>query len=104
MTTNRDPQRGDASAPRRAGYKVGLLDCLGWCTCPSPVRHDCGCVNHNGGEITYCPTHDAATEMLALLRTFVGTTDATVAEATWPSGPWLHFADARALLARIEGR
>lgn len=69
------------------------------------MADECGCYTltlnkKTGAEIRYCPTHAAAPEMLALIRTIetVASTDMNAADK----------ADlrkrARALLARVDGK
>lgn len=37
----------------------------------NPVPASCGCLNHNGGEITFCKLHAAAHELLEAAKNFV---------------------------------
>lgn len=108
-TTNREAQSGGASAPekRYRPFRQNLplsisCDCTKKCECVSPVPMACGCVNHNGGEITYCPTHDAAPEMYYFVKLAAGIAcpGRTECGKRFPCDG----CRARALLARIEGR
>jgi hypothetical protein len=47
---------------------VLTTNCAKRCRCPTPVKAECGCVNHNGGEITHCPLHAEAEAMARILR------------------------------------
>lgn len=50
---------------------VLTIDCTKKCACPHPVPQPCGCVNHAGGEVTYCPTHEAAPDMWRAVTAFL---------------------------------
>ena len=69
----------------------------GWLPSQSgPITQPCGCVNHIGGEITYCRMHGAAEEIARTLRETVVAhcpSDAMFCSTCTP---------ARALLARLD--
>ena len=92
----------------QARRPIVAVDCYTNCACPSPVKTDCGCVNHHGGEITYCPTHALALEMAVTLRVcaeaLLSLAEAAGDDQRFNKGGEAYEAhrSARALLARLD--
>jgi hypothetical protein len=84
------------------------VDCHKECACPTPVKAECGCVNHGGGEITFCALHRAAPDLLSALRDLVNVQQSDERAPSEHAAQAVHNAyaarqRARAAILRAEG-